>query len=418
MSRRTFVRGGVTACSVGLVAPRLLWDSAFAQSASTRALVVLHLMGGNDALSMLVPYQDPFYYSRRPTLAVPAGSVLPIGTDSEQNVLGLHPSLTGMREIFARGSLAIIQRVGYANQSRSHFTENDVWSSADPLSPRGDGWLGRYLETLPADPLGGWSTSSTAPHALEAGRGPVPAIPNPDDYRFMPINYGNTGENMGTERTAMARILSHLRPDLPHLAPVLRAGDDAFDTVDRVVPIAKYVPAVDYPNDGLGLALQSVAGAIVTGVGSRIFWVETDGYDTHAGQGTNGGHYASLMRTFDAALLAFQRDLTLQGVWNDTLLLQFSEFGRRITENSSRGTDHGAASVMLAMGGMVHGGLYGTAASLDPNTANPDLERDGSDVRFETDFRAVYAQVIDRWLGGNSVDLLGADFRTGAPAFL
>ena len=124
------------------------------------------------------------------------------------------------------------------------------------------------------------------------------------------------------------------------------------------------------------------------------------------------------MQMLDAALLAFHGDLTAQGLWNDMLLLQCSEFGRRITENGSRGTDHGAASVMLAMGGMVRGGLHGTAASLDPDSANPDLIRNGSDVKFQTDFRSVYARVLDQWLGGNSLDLLGGDFRAGAPAFL
>ena len=127
----------------------------------------------------------------------------------------------------------------------------------------------------------------------------------------------------------MARLLSRGRDGRPHLAAVTAAADDAFATMDRVAPVADYVPAVAYPNDGLGLALQAVAGAMVTGVGSRVFWVETGGFDTHAGQGTNGGLYATLMQMLDAALLAFHGDLTAQGLWNDTLLLQCSEFGRQ-----------------------------------------------------------------------------------------
>ena len=124
------------------------------------------------------------------------------------------------------------------------------------------------------------------------------------------------------------------------------------------------------------------------------------------------------MGTFGDGLLAFYNDLRNQGLLNDTLVLQFSEFGRRISENGSQGTDHGAAGVMMAMGGTVRGGIYGTAASLDPNPANPTLENNGGDVRYETDFRSVYARVLDGWLGADSVSILGGDFRAGAPAII
>jgi uncharacterized protein (DUF1501 family) len=147
-----------------------------------------------------------------------------------------------------------------------------------------------------------------------------------------------------------------------------------------------------------------------------VFWVSTGGFDTHAGQGNaGGGGYANLMTTFDGGILAFYTDLRNQGLLNDTMVLQFSEFSRRITENGSQGTDHGAAGVMMAMGGAVRGGLYGTAPSLDPNPANPTLENNGADVRFETDFRSVYARVLDNWLGADSTAILGGNFRTNAP---
>jgi uncharacterized protein (DUF1501 family) len=148
-----------------------------------------------------------------------------------------------------------------------------------------------------------------------------------------------------------------------------------------------------------------------------VFWVQTGGYDTHAGQGTNGGAYTNLMGTLNDGLFAFYTDLRNQALLNDTLILQFSEFGRRVVENGSGGTDHGAASVMMAIGGAVRGGVYGTAASLSPEPGNPTLENNGTDVRYETDFRSVYARVIDRWLGGDSASILGGDFR-GGPDFL
>ena len=144
--------------------------------------------------------------------------------------------------------------------------------------------------------------------------------------------------------------------------------------------------------------------------------MQTGGFDTHAGQGNaGGGAYANLMGTFGDGLLAFYNDLRNQGLLNDTLVLQFSEFGRRISENGSRGTDHGAGGVMMAIGGAVRGGIYGTAPSLDPNPCNPTLENNGGDVRYETDFRSVYARVLDGWLGAASAAVLGGDFRAGGP---
>jgi uncharacterized protein (DUF1501 family) len=180
------------------------------------------------------------------------------------------------------------------------------------------------------------------------------------------------------------------------------------------------VGTVAYPNNGLAQALRAVAGAMVRGIGTRVFWVQTGGYDTHAGQGTNpaNGTYANLMGTLDGALAAFYSDVLNQGLLGDTMVLQFSEFGRRISENGSQGTDHGAAASMMAIGGAVRGGIYGTAARLSPTPDNPTLENNGNDVSFETDFRAVYARAIDQWLGGDSVAVLGADVRAAAPAIV
>jgi uncharacterized protein (DUF1501 family) len=159
---------------------------------------------------------------------------------------------------------------------------------------------------------------------------------------------------------------------------------------------------------------------MVKGLGTRVFWVQTGGYDTHAGQNPNqaNGSYSTLMTTLNDGLFAFYQDLQNQGLLNDTLVLQFSEFGRRITENGSQGTDHGAAGVMMLMGGGVKGGIYGTAPNLTATPDNPTLENNGGDVRHETDFRAVYARVIDTWLGASSVEVLGGDFRPGAPNVL
>jgi uncharacterized protein (DUF1501 family) len=343
ITRRAFIKNGVAAFTVGVTAPAFLSDLARSQAASSsRNLVVLDLSGGNDGLSLLVPYTDAFYYSRRPTLAIPAGQVLQVGTDASGKALGLHPRLTGLRDIFNQGRLALIQRVGYENSSRSHFAGTDIWEAANPANPQGSGWVGRYLATLPAplDPLIAWNTTGETPLAFQASSVPVASIPSLSSYAF---SSPNSGAEAARERAAAASIASHVPIDRPQVA------------------------FVGTLNDGL---------------------------------------------------TAFYTDLRNLGLLNDTLLLSFSEFGRRINENGSRGTDHGAASVMIAMGGAVRGGLYGTAPSLVPDPQNPTLENNGNDVHYETDFRSVYARVIDNWLGGDSVAVLGGDFRKSGIEFV
>jgi len=417
-TRRQFIREGVSAFTISFAAPRFLSELALAQGAYSRTLVVLYLGGGNDSLSMLIPYTDPFYTSRRPTLAVPAANVLQIGSDVSGVPLGLHPGLMGVKGIFDDGRLALIQRTGYQNSSRSHFQGTDIWSTASPTSTQGPGWLGRYLDLLPppVDPLVGWNTAGETPHALLARTVGVPSIPtNIGTYTFASPNAGVEAQ---TERMFATRISSHVAIDRPHLAFVNATTQDAFATLDRVASVAQYAPSVTYPTNGFGQALRAIAGAMAKSVGTRVFWVQTGGFDTHSAQNTNNGAYATLMTTLNDGLAAFYSDLKNQGLLSSTLILQFSEFGRRVTENGSGGTDHGAASVMMAIGGGVRGGLYGSAPQLNPDPGNLTLENSGGDVTYETDFRSVYARVIDNWLGADSVAVLGEDFRKSTLNFI
>ena len=410
VTRRSFFRNGVGAFTLGFAAPPFLTDLAQAQGMSTRSLVVLHLSGGNDALSFLVPYTDDAYYNRRPTQAIAASSVLQVGTDSSGAALGLHPRLGGLKSIFDAGQLAIIQRTGYDYSSRSHFQGLDIWSTANPDAPRGTGWLGRYLDTLlsPIDPLVAWNTTDRLPRTLQAATVGVPSIPDPWRYTF------NSPPGSGPTQFAKVAALknsSHLPPTNPHLAFVNSTAQTALATAQRVELVTRYNPTVNYPESGLGYALQNVSGALVKEIGTRVFWVQTGGYDTHAGQDTTNGWYADLVGDLGQSLIAFRNDLKNQGLFDSTLVLLFSEFGREVSENSSEGTDHGAAGLMMALGGGVAGGFYGTAASLTNTPDNPTLEYEGRDVKHETDFRSVYARVIDDWLGANSIAILGSDFR-------
>jgi uncharacterized protein (DUF1501 family) len=343
--------------------------------------------------------------------------VLQIGSDSGGKALGLHPRLTGLRSIFNGGRLALIQRVGYQNSSRSHFTGTDIWSVGEPPASQGSGWIGRYLSTLgPLDPLAAWTTTGDTPHAMLASGVGVAAISNTSTFAF---SSPNSGSEATLERTTASAIASHVPVTIPHLSFVASTVQGAMQTLDRVATVGTYNPSVTYPNNGLGQALRMVAGAMSKGIGTKVFFVQTGGFDNHASQdpnGTNGTYYRN-MATLDDGLSAFYNDLRNTGLVNDTLVLSFSEFGRRITENGSRGTDHGAASVMLAMGGLVHGGIYGTSPDLNPN-GNPTLENANNDVTFENDFRSCYARVIDNWLGGDSVGVLGGNFKKASLGFV
>jgi uncharacterized protein (DUF1501 family) len=416
VSRRIFIRDGVATVTLGLAAPSFLSAIAQAQTLPNRRLVVVYLGGGNDSLSTLIGYRDPAYYSRRPSIAVPAGQVLQVGTDASGQALGLHPRLGALHNVFNEGRLALIQRTGYPNSSRSHFEAFDIWGTANPQNSTTSGWLGRYLDTLPRplDALAAWNTTGDTPRALLSGQSGVPAIPNASTYTFGSPNRGAAALQ---ERAAAQTMAGNPATSRPHLAYVNSASRGAIETLDRVALAGTYVPTVVYPNNGFGQSLRTVAGAIVKGIGSKVYWLETGGYDTHAGQGNGGaGGYGNLMGTLGDGVGAFYTDIRNQGLAADTTIVVFSEFSRRISENGSAGTDHGAAGLMMVLGGAVRGGLYGTAPQLSPG--HPTLENSSGDVRFETDFRSVYARILDTWLGVNSVAILNGDFRAGAPAVL
>jgi uncharacterized protein (DUF1501 family) len=414
VSRRIFIRDGVATVTLGLVAPSFLSAIAQAQGLPNRRLVVVYLGGGNDSLNTLIGYRDPAYYSRRPSIAVPAGQVLQVGSDASGQPMGLHPRLTGLMNIFNDGRLALVQRTGYPNSSRSHFEASDVWGTANPQAVTGSGWLGRYLDTLPRplDALAAWNTTGDTPRALLSGQSGVPAIQNSSTYTYASPNRGAAALQ---ERAAAQAMASNAAANRPNLAYVHSTSRGAIETLDRVAQAQAYVPTVAYPNNGFAQSLRTVAGAIVRDIGSRVYWVQTGGYDTHAGQGGGGGGaYAGLMGTLGDGVGAFYTDIRNQGLAPDTTIIIFSEFSRRVSENGSAGTDHGAAGVMMVLGGSVRGGLYGTAPQLSPG--HPTLENNSGDVRYETDFRSVYARLLDQWLGVNSVSILNGDFRAGAPA--
>ena len=405
ITRRDFAKSTVAMLPLGFTACGTQSNSVQDKNnAQDKNLVVFYLAGGNDALSFLVPHADPEYYKRRPSQALASDQVHKLGKDNSGAQLGLHPSLAGLKKIYDDGNASIIQRVGYKNASRSHFLGADITATADEVNHKGNGWLGRFMDTLPGpvDPLFAWNTQFQLPRAFFSDSVQVSSISDPNAFV-----YYNHWNEMG-----FAQQLAALKQTSSNTQHLSSTALNALSSLDRVRAVLPYEPAVKYPNSKLGDSLKLVASAIANNVGTKIFWVQMSGFDTHSRQGTKNGRYNKLMLELDHALLAFYDDLKTQDALNKTLVMQYSEFGRRIDENGSAGTDHGAAGLMTLIGGEVNGGLYGAAASLKKDLGNPDLENNAFDVRPNIDFRAVYTEVLENWLGADAQSILGAQYKS------
>jgi uncharacterized protein (DUF1501 family) len=399
-SRRKFlatVAGGSAVVSLSGPLPRFLAQAAATETAKTgdTILVVVQLTGGNDGLNTVVPFKHDAYRKARPKLAIPAADVLKIN-DS----IGLHPSMNAMSDLLQDGKLAIVQGVGYENPNRSHFESMDIWHTCQRKGgPRTTGWLGRYLDAAhkptdvdaPAVHVGG----GKQPLALAADNIRVPSFASPDTFRLK----GDEGNQLGMTIRDLAK--RDEAPADPLLGFLETSTSSALATSDRIAAALRdYDSPVKYPDSALAEQLKIVAQLIDADLKTRVYYVELDGFDTHAQQ---AAAHAALLKQFSEAVGAFIHDVAHHGHADRVLVASFSEFGRRVAENASQGTDHGAAAPMFLAGSKVQSGLIGDHPSLD------DLE-DG-DVKFHTDFRQVYATLLDKWLGWSSKSILGGDYK-------
>ena len=406
-TRREFIQNGLTFVSLSLGMPAVLMRTAQAADVGTtntgkknKVLVVIEMSGGNDGLNTVIPYADPGYAKARPVIGLPANSVHKLS-----NTIGLHPSMGAMKTMFDKGNLAVITGVGYPNPNRSHFFSMDVWQSGDPTGDihNRSGWLARYFDDdghFKGDPLSGVTLGSALPLAMTSGMAPVSVIGNGRDYGFRAFG-GDTQRQL----TAIESMYSQGTIAANNADFVRNVGNEAYaSTVELKRAIKDYDVHANntaiYPtNNGLADGLHSVAKLITGGVSTRVYYLSIGGFDTHANQ--PGGH-AYLLGQIADAVSAFFEDLGAQGRADDVTLMTFSEFGRRVKENSSAGTDHGAASVMFLAGAGIKGGIYGDYPSL--------ADLDDGDLRFHTDFRSVYATLLDNWLGTKSAPVLGGNF--------
>jgi uncharacterized protein (DUF1501 family) len=401
MKRRGFLLGAVSGLTVVASADHVL-AQALAQSpleglpgGSDRVLVLVNLQGGNDGLNTLVPYGMQQYYRYRPTLGIPQSNVLTINPQ-----VGLNPQMKSLKDMYDKGMVAVVQGVGYPQPDHSHFRSTEIWQTAVPDKYERTGWLGRYLDAanLPKENLfNAVAVAPVLPEALIANKTDVPAIGA--------INgYGLASDRNPANRAAFTTLARgvHAPFSSPYL-PIVAEIEDHAQRGSQELPklVAGYKTDASYPATPIGRSLALAAQIIGSKVGTRILYVQHGSFDTHAAQ---KGTQDRLLAELSNAMKAFYDDLGAHGNDKRTLTMTFSEFGRRVAENASRGTDHGEAAPVFLVGGGVKGGLYGTHPSMDA--------LDNGDIKFTTDFRSVYATVIEKWFGRPSTGIIAGSFPT------
>ncbi len=400
MTRRGFLghgAAGLSFVSLGGAMPGLFARAAEASrlaDSNDHVLVVVELAGGNDGLNTVVPFEDALYYKNRRRLGLPKKDVLKLS-----DLVGLHPKMGPMAELFKQGELAVVQGVGYPKPDRSHFRSMEIWhtASVEPTPPT-SGWLGRCLDATEiggGDPTPrGMCLAGSLPQAFGADRVVVPVVAQLDAFN-------EQAEDDPAAAKARRRLTTGPVTPGP-LGFLRRQAEAAYTTADRLKQATeKYESKVEYPEGELGDQLKRAAQIVAGRMGVRVLFASQDGYDTHADQAeAHGGLLANLA----GSLAAFRRDLAEHGLADRVVVMVFSEFGRRVDENASGGTDHGAASSLFLVGPKVKGGLVGKYPSL--------AELGEGDLVYNTDFRSVYATLLDRWLGCPAAKALGGSFPT------
>ncbi|HTY86008.1 MAG TPA: DUF1501 domain-containing protein [Candidatus Acidoferrum sp.] len=433
-TRREFLRTTMLGSALSWTVPVFVADTlaalqSQAAAAATPAvtgkdaniLVVLQMAGGNDGLNTLVPFANDFYHRARPKLGLSAEHVLKLNDQ-----VGLHESLTGLKDLYDSGCLAVVQGVGYPNPNRSHFRSTEIWQTAsDSGRVEKYGWLGRYFDNACAgcDPTVAVTIGSQLPEAFFAKNPKGICFTNPNQYRFLagdPVRAGETNLTEMTYERMNAVEMAAVSADensggtigsLPAGMPmqggsaaefIERTALDAQVSSDQVRNIAaRFENQATYPVSPLGNALKLVAKLIGGGLSTRIYYVSQGGYDTHTNQ---LGTQQRLLKDLGDSVQALVTDLKVQGNLSRVLVMTFSEFGRRVAENANGGTDHGAAAPLFVVGGKVKAGLLGTYPGLAPQ----DLFQ--GDLRYTVDFRCVYASILEQWLKTVSAPVLGRRF--------
>ena len=353
-------------------------------------IVVVQLTGGNDFMDTIIPYTNGIYYDCRPTLSISQDDVLPI-----DETLAFHPAARSLKNLFDDGKVAVIQGVGYENSSRSHFRAMDIMHTCEPEKVGTQGWLGRTIQEI--DPhqenvLTGVNIGRGLPRSMALSGVPVTSIGDLDNYGLM-----TSVDNMKW-RTAILDNLKDIYTQAIGTGPVSdflgRTGNDILRSADLLKDVpSNYESTVEYAENPIAKSLRDVARIHTADMGTKVFYVQHGGYDTHADQGPN---HPRLLTELTDALSDFMDDLREHNASENISILVFTEFGRRMRDNGS-GTDHGAGGGAFLIGDTVKGGLYGDYPSLEPSEW-----QDGENLKFNVDFRSVYATALEQWLGVDS----------------
>ena len=409
-SRRDFLKvglGALPAIALGGSVPALIPRFAFADGDTPgtpvpkdNILVVLQLSGGNDGLNTLVPRKHDSYHKARPSLG------LKDGLHALDDDYALNRGMTAFKALWDEGDLAVVPGCGYPDPNRSHFESMGIWHAADPTGGDGSGWVGHYLDhlvrgtrenSIANNPLLGINIGREVPMALVSPTVTVPSVSQIEDFGLRSI--GGSDYDKQLEREILVE-LQKMRGENPQQDYFARQAADAIVSADEIRRVAgKYKPDASY-SGGLGNRLKLVAQLISGDFGTRVFYCETGGFDTHSNQVEN---HERLLREVADNVKAFRDDLNVKGIGDKVTTMIFSEFGRRVEQNASDGTDHGAAGPMFVVGPKVKGGFAGNG--------HPDLaDLDRGDLKHTTDFRTVYAGMLQHWLNAAPADVLKGDF--------
>lgn len=396
IQRRDFLKTGSLA-TASLLMPKFLkaLEAPGTLAPKGKTLVVLQLSGGNDGLNTVVPVRNDVYYRERPRLGIKRENALSLTSEA-----GLNPALTGLKSMFDEGELAILNSVGYPNPDRSHFRSMDIWHSASPADQYWQtGWLGRYLDAQCTGSSPAFGSCSSV--ALEI-----------DDTLSLVLKGGNVKglamkdaqKLFNSARSPYFTAYSGAHGKTQDDTPV----DYLYKTMAETLSSADYLyqqsrkkaGSNDYPNTGLGKSLKTIASLILSDTDTAVYYVSLGSFDTHVNQ---DGQQKRLFTEMNDALSVFAKDMKTNGKWNEVLVTTFSEFGRRVSQNASGGTDHGTANQMFFMGG----GLK-QKGILNPL---PDLaDLDNGDLKYSVDFRQVYATLLGNWLEADAAAILGEKF--------
>ena len=360
-------------------------------------LVVLQLTGGNDYMNTVVPYGNPLYYDNRPSVNVPPEQVLPL-----DDRVGFNPNLSPIKELYDRGDVAVIHGVGYANPNRSHFRSMDIWHTCEPDQIGTEGWLGKVIRDL--DPkaenvLTGVNFGRGLPRAMALPGVPVASVAVLENYGLL------TGIGQDDARTRALDVFARMYAPALGTGPTMdylgQTGLDALKGADilRTAP-AQYQSSVEYGDSAIGRNLRAISQVLLADLGTRVFYTQHGGYDTHAAE---TAVHTQLWTELSDAIACFFADLREHDAAERVVMLVFTEFGRRVKDNGS-GTDHGSGGLALVIGAPVKGGQYNEYPSL----READLLE--GDLHFNYDYRGLYATLVENWLGLDAAPVVGGRY--------